>query len=122
MYNNFIKDKIDSLPALPQTIIDIENLKISEDYDINDLYKIISKDPLIVANILKVANSAIYGFSWQINTLIKALRMLWFDMVSNIAIRRTELRRSLDSGSYSRRVSICYSDYICKILLSKTDS
>lgn len=81
-----IDKKIEALPPLPKSVMEIEQLRRQTDYDMKELLRIISADPLIVANILKVANSAMYWFSGKINDPKKAVMMLWFDNVTNIAI------------------------------------
>lgn len=78
--------RIEKLPPIPKTIIEIEMLRKSNDIDNQDLLKIIEKDAIIVANILKVANSAMYCFSSKVKTVQMAMNLLWFNMVSNIAI------------------------------------
>ncbi|MDD2745573.1 MAG: HDOD domain-containing protein [Candidatus Gracilibacteria bacterium] len=83
---DIIKNKIDSLPPLPKTIIDINRLRNSSEPNNEELLKIILTDPMCVANILRVSNSAMYGFSRQIKTAQDALKMLGFKMTSNIAI------------------------------------
>lgn len=83
---NIIK-KIQALPPLPKTIIEIEKLKNNSEKDGNDkLLAIIESDPMITANILKITNSALYGFWGKIKTVKSALSMLGFNMASNIAI------------------------------------
>ncbi len=58
-----LSKKIDSLPPLPKTIIDLEEFKKSPNKDLEVLDKIIEQDPLIVATLLKVSNSAMFGFN-----------------------------------------------------------
>lgn len=81
-----ISEKIQVLPPLPDTIFKLEELRNSEDSDPDELLEIIDKDPMIVANILKVANSAMYWFRAQIKNVKMALNLLWFNMISSIAI------------------------------------
>jgi HD-like signal output (HDOD) protein len=69
-----IMKKIESLPPLPETILKIESLK-SKDRDPNALIDIIGTDQMLSINILKVANSAMYGFSGKIKTVSDAVKM-----------------------------------------------
>lgn len=55
-----IAGKIQNLPPLPKTVIAINELRNSSDPDNEALLKIIQTDPMIMANILKVSNSAMY--------------------------------------------------------------
>lgn len=81
-----IANKIQNLPPLPKTIIAINQLRSAASPDNEALLKIILTDPMIVANILKVSNSAMYGYSGKVRTAQDALRLLGFKMISNIAI------------------------------------
>lgn len=81
-----IDKRIETLPPLPESAVEIEKLRRQDDYDMKELLKIISKDPMIIANILKVANSAMYWFAGKINDTKKAVVMLWFELITNIAI------------------------------------
>lgn len=83
---DLIVSKIQNLPPLPKTITEINRLKSSDEFDNDALLKIISSDPMIVANILKVSNSAVYGFGGKVKTTYDALRLLGFKMVSNISL------------------------------------
>jgi HD-like signal output (HDOD) protein len=57
-----ILEKIESLPPLPKTIIDIEEFRKKYDKEAADLLKIIEKDALIISTLLKISNSAMFGF------------------------------------------------------------
>jgi HD-like signal output (HDOD) protein len=61
---------------MPKTIIDIETLRNSPNSDHQDLLEIIKKDPIIIANILKIANSAMYGFSGKVKNIKMAISLL----------------------------------------------
>ena len=78
--------QIDSLPTLPSHVIELDNFKNTNSIDIDLLMKIIEKDPLIVANILKVANSSMFGFRSKIETLSRAINLLGVRFTISIAI------------------------------------
>lgn len=81
-----ILKKVNALPPIPKTVLEIEKLKSSPDKDLDTLLKIIEADPMITANILKISNSALYGFSGKIKTVKIALSMLGFNMGASIAM------------------------------------
>ncbi len=91
-----LKNKIDSLPPLPQTIIDLEKFKKSKEKNQSVLVEIIEKDPLIVATLLKIANSAMFGFSDKIETLSRALHLLGTNFTLSIAFG-SAIKNSLDT-------------------------
>ncbi|MDQ1343558.1 MAG: hypothetical protein QG650_277 [Patescibacteria group bacterium] len=86
--------KIRNLPPLPKTISEIHALRHSESPDTEALLRIIQSDPMIMANLLKISNSAMYGFSRQIRTVADAIKMLGFKMVIN-AVMCTTISRHL---------------------------
>lgn len=94
--NTAIADKIDSLPPLPQTILDLEEFKKSSTKNPEDLLIIIQKDPLIVSTLLKVANSAMFGFNSSIETLSRALGLLGVNFTLSIAFG-SAIKNSLDT-------------------------
>lgn len=78
--------RIDVLTPLPKTILDIEEFKKTDNYDTNDLVKIIEQDPLMVSTILKTANSAMFGFVSKIDSLNKAVTLLGINFTISIAL------------------------------------
>jgi HD-like signal output (HDOD) protein len=64
-----ILEKIESLPPLPKTIIEIEEFRKKQDKELSELLQIIEKDALIVSTLLKIANSAMFGFRTKVEHL-----------------------------------------------------
>ncbi len=91
-----ITNKIDSLPPLPKTIIDLEEFKRSQNKDPEVLLTIIEQDPLIVATLLKVSNSAMFGFNSSIETLSRALSLLGVNFTLSIAFG-SAIKNSIDT-------------------------
>ena len=81
-----VMKQIDSLPPLPQTVMELESFKKSSTHEIGDLIKIIEKDPLIVSTLLKVSNSAMFGFVSKIETPSRAVNLLGINFTLSIAI------------------------------------
>ncbi|MDY0117833.1 MAG: HDOD domain-containing protein, partial [Sulfurimonadaceae bacterium] len=84
--NNDILAQIDSLPPLPQTVIHIEGYKNKEDKSPAELAQIIGKDPLILSTLLKVANSAMFGFKKKIETPQMAVSLLGVNFTISLAL------------------------------------
>ncbi len=78
--------RIDALAPLPKTVLDIEEFKKTDNYDTNDLVKIIEQDPLMVSTVLKTANSAMFGFVSKIDSLNKAVALLGINFTISIAL------------------------------------
>ncbi|ADN09401.1 HDOD domain-containing protein [Sulfurimonas autotrophica] len=81
-----IIESIKSLPPLSKTIIDINRVYADEEAGIGDLAKVIEGDPMIVANLLKNANSPLYGFGKEIRNVTQAVSLFGMSMTRSIAL------------------------------------
>lgn len=84
--NNELIKTIKSIPPLPDNITDLEEFKRLNNEDVNALTEIINKDPLMTATILRVANSSMFGFRSEIDTVSKAINLLGINFTISIAI------------------------------------
>jgi putative nucleotidyltransferase with HDIG domain len=85
----FIQDKIQSIihlpamPAIAQEVVDlVENPRTSA----SRLGRVIESDQGLTSKVLKIANSAFYGFPRQISTVDFAIIVLGFDALKEIVI------------------------------------
>ena len=83
---NSIIESIKSLPPLSKTIIDINRIYADENSGINELAKAIEPDPMIVANLLKSANSPLYSFGREIHSVVQAVSLFGMSMTRSIAL------------------------------------
>lgn len=81
-----IIDSINSLPPLSKTIAEINAVFANEEAGVSDLAKVIEKDPMIVANLLKAANSPLYGFGKEIRNAAQAVSLFGMSMTRSIAV------------------------------------
>ena len=95
-----IYSKIDELPTLPTVVPKLLNLMESTTSDASGITDAISRDPALTSKILKVANSAYYGFPQGIADLERAMVLLGFNMVKSLALSIGVLR-SLPEGKKS---------------------
>lgn len=81
----FINKKIKGLPINPDIVLGIHRFRnmsakdrplLSEEKEMRAYREKIEKDSLLFANILKIANSALYGYSGMISTLQRAVFVL----------------------------------------------
>lgn len=84
--NPAILERIKSLPPLPKTLIDIQLVCDRPDGSIGELAKIVEGDPMIVANLLKSANSPLYGFGREIGSVAQAVSLFGMSMTRSVAI------------------------------------
>lgn len=84
--NDSIYKKIKSLPPLDDTVIQVQRICSDENSSVNDLTKVIEKDPMLTANILRSANSPLYGFSKEITTIARAISLFGMATVRGFAL------------------------------------
>ncbi len=72
---------IGELPAIPAIASKVMMIANNANASAEDLRKIIEQDPTLAARVLKVANSSLYGFGRQIETLRHAVTLLGFRTV-----------------------------------------
>ena len=93
--------KIKQLPPLPESAMQIEAVYQDPDSSFNDMVKILEKDPLLTADILKAANSPLYGFSREINAISQAVGLFGMGTVRGFALASIVKKSfSLDLSPY----------------------
>ncbi|MFL1707493.1 HDOD domain-containing protein [Campylobacter sp. MOP7] len=70
-----IADKITSLPPLDTSAAEIQAICDNPKSSMSEMSRVIEKDPLLTANLLKVANSPLYGFSKEISSVSRAVSL-----------------------------------------------
>jgi len=71
----FFKSIIDQIPPLPESVRQIESFAKDPDISYKRVAKTLESDPVLTSEILKAANSPIYGFSRKISTLESAIAL-----------------------------------------------
>ncbi|EWH10754.1 signal transduction protein [Catenovulum agarivorans DS-2] len=72
--------------ALPDTCHRIQELIEDDNSTMDDIAEVLSFDPIITGHVLKLANSALYNFSSQVETVSKAVTLLGADAVYNLVL------------------------------------
>lgn len=78
--------QIKSLPPMPEAVQRIQQICNNPDSSIGDLIAVVEKDPPLTANLLKAANSPLYGFSREIRTVSQAVSLFGMATVKGFAI------------------------------------
>jgi HD-like signal output (HDOD) protein len=81
-----IAAKVGDLPALPHVAARVLELVADAHANASDLERVMSRDPALVARVLKLANSALFGRRGTISTLSRAVVMLGFKTVHSLVI------------------------------------
>ncbi len=75
-----------NLPTLPGMIDKISRAVESKRFSAADIGKLVSRDQVLTAKVLKLANSAFFGFSRKVGSLTQALVLLGFDVVKGLIL------------------------------------
>lgn len=79
-------NSIKSLPPLPKTVIDMQRVCNDPESSIQDLVKVVEQDPMIVANLLRAANSPLYSMRREINNVAQAVSLFGMSMTRSIGL------------------------------------
>lgn len=118
-----IKKEIEFIPQFPENIIRLQKILDDPESDFKDVFVIIKQDPALVADLLRVVNSAAYGFSKEIKTVEDAVKMIGFRGIKNLVLGYTtknilmshyKLKEVRDIMDHSNEVAI-----IAGIIISK---
>jgi len=77
---------LQNLPTLANVVAHLNLLVESPDTSIADVGKVISKDQVLTAKVLKLINSGFYGFPGKITTVNHALVLLGFNVVKGLIL------------------------------------
>jgi putative nucleotidyltransferase with HDIG domain len=103
-----LRSHIDKMPPLSPTVSKVLALCNNRDASPVELNKVVSIDPVLTGNVLRLINSAYYGMSQKITSVVRAITMLGINTVRNLLLstavlstlgRRTNFN-SLDSAKF----------------------
>lgn len=77
---------VQTVPALPAAVTKLCSMVENPDVGVPELSKVISTDQALTARLLRVANSAFYGFSGKVGTISRAVMVLGGREIRNLAL------------------------------------
>ncbi len=77
---------IDKMPPLPTSVGKVLEICQKPNAQPADLNKVISLDPVLLARVMKLINSAYYGLNQEVTSLVRAIIMLGLNTVKNLAL------------------------------------
>ncbi|MDE1465706.1 HDOD domain-containing protein [Spartinivicinus poritis] len=78
--------KAGELFTLPDIVIRLQDLIESDNATVDDISEVVMLDPALTAKILKLANSPLYNFSAQIDTVSRAISVIGMAELFNLAL------------------------------------
>lgn len=83
---------VDKMPSLSTTVSKVLEICSRTDTSPNDLNKVISLDPVLTGQVLKLINSAYYSLVNKVTSLTRAIIMLGLNTVKNLALSTAVIR------------------------------
>ncbi len=96
-----IEKFIERMPSLSTTVGKVMEICSRTDASPNELNKVISLDPVLTGQVLKLINSAYYSLINKVTSLTRAITMLGINTVKNMALS-TAIIRSVSSAKKSK--------------------
>ena len=93
-----LMEKMGDLPSLPSTMVAILNVLNNPESSAKELSEALRHDQSLTSRVLRLVNSAYYGFPRKIDTLRKAVTILGYTSIQNI-ILVTKIFEVIHSGS-----------------------
>jgi len=87
--------RVSSLPPLPESVLQLEELFAQGDPDIDKLVQIITLDPSLTADILSKVNAPYYGFAKNIVSVLQAVTLFGSAQIRAIVLS-SSIQRSFD--------------------------
>ncbi len=86
--NEIVKD-VSELTSLPEVSIKVNQMVDDPNSGVNEIGKVISQDPALSAQLLRIANSPFYGFSATIDSISRAVTVLGTQQIRDLVFSTT---------------------------------
>ena len=83
---NLIKQKVRDIPSLPEVVIKVMELVQDPKSSAAQLSRVIAHDPGLTSRVLRLVNSAYYGFPKQISSIQHAIMILGFTTMRGLVL------------------------------------
>lgn len=91
-FTNKILARIRQIPSFPENIQSLVQAIDREDTSASDIAAMVENDPAISTNILRLANSAFYGFLGKVSSIRDAVVLIGLREVKNLVLGTTVLK------------------------------
>lgn len=81
-----IEETVISLPTIPSVFLTVLDKVARDKSSAEDVARIIERDQSLTSKVLTVVNSSAYGFQNKISTVPRAVALLGFDLIRNLAL------------------------------------
>lgn len=100
-----IQEGLRHLPGLSPTVREILPRFGDDEFDAHELANLVSRDPLLAARVLRLANSPFYGLARQVGSLREAVVILGFSNMRGLVLSAGLVGTFSDTRSSARSLS-----------------
>lgn len=75
------------LPTMPEVLVKLNEVMADPDSSAEQVASVVSKDPAVATNLLRIVNSAYYGLPVRVSSVSLAVSVLGFNMTKKIALK-----------------------------------
>jgi HD-like signal output (HDOD) protein len=75
------------LPTMPEVLVKLNEVMARTDASVADVAKVVSADPAVATNILRIVNSAYYGLQVRVSSVSLAISVMGFNMTKKVALK-----------------------------------
>lgn len=75
------------LPTMPEVLIKLNEVIANPETSAEDVAKVVSADPAVSTNILRIVNSAYYGLQVRVASVSLAISVMGFNMTKKVALK-----------------------------------
>jgi len=94
-------ENINAVPALPESIQEVERIYQNPESTFGDMQKAIEKDPLLTADILRIVNSPMYGVKSNVTGVKQAISLLGKEAVRTFVLTSAANSFTIDLSPYN---------------------
>ncbi len=87
-----LKEKLRDLPSLPEVVVRVTELVQDPKSSAAQMSRLISQDPGLTSRVLRLVNSAYYGFPGQISSIQHAITILGFTTIKSLVLSSSIFR------------------------------
>ncbi len=107
------------MPPCPEVVATLMQKLSQPDIDIDQIVPLLESDASLAAQILKIANSALYGLPGKVTSIAKAVSLLGLTEIRNIAVGYAMTKTVKDPAKEGFHIGQYWSDSIFRAIFSK---
>ncbi|MBL8748924.1 MAG: HDOD domain-containing protein [Planctomycetes bacterium] len=81
-----VNDTIE-LPTMPEVLVKLNEVMANVDASAADVANVVTRDPAVSTNILRIVNSAYYGLQVRVSSVSLAISVMGFNMTKKVALK-----------------------------------